>query len=170
MASLLDDLLATMDGETEQYKRLISLNDKKKDSIIYQKLSELEVVTAEEQQIAEALGSLEKKRLTLLNNIAVVLGHGGEEITVSWMIDNLSNQPEERDRLIAAKDALVEAANTMQICNIQNQALLSQALEMVEYDITLMKSMKQAPQTANYGKDAMNTGDLLSMQRFDAKQ
>ena len=170
MASLLDDLLATMDGETEQYKRLISLNDKKKDSIIYQKLTELESITAQEQAIAEELASLEKKRLSLLNHMAVVMGREGEEITVSWMIDNLSNQPKDQNRLRKAKDDLVEAAKTMQTFNKQNQALLSQALEMVEYDITLIKSMKQAPQTANYGRDAQNTGDLLSMQRFDAKQ
>lgn len=170
MASLMDELLTTMEGETEHYKRLIDLNDKKKDSIIYQKLTELESITAQEQAIAEELASLEKKRLSLLNHMAVVMGREGEEITVSWMIDNLSNQPKDQNRLRKAKDDLVEAAKTMQTFNKQNQALLSQALEMVEYDITLIKSMKQAPQTANYGRDAQNTGDLLSMQRFDAKQ
>lgn len=41
---------------------------------------------------------------------------------------------------------------------------------MVEFDITLLKSVKQAPQTSNYGKNAETTGDLLGNRGFDAKQ
>ena len=88
MASLMDELLLTMDGETEQYEKLISLNGKKKDSIIYKKLDVLEDITVREQAIADTLRSLEKKRLNILNSIAAVMGHEGEQVTVSWMIDN----------------------------------------------------------------------------------
>ena len=48
--------------------------------------------------------------------------------------------------------------------------LLKQALEMVEFDLTLLKSMRQAPETANYDKNAYNTGDILGSSGFDAKQ
>ena len=48
--------------------------------------------------------------------------------------------------------------------NEQNEILLNQALEMVEFDLTLLKSMRQAPETANYNKNACNTGDLLRQQ------
>ena len=48
--------------------------------------------------------------------------------------------------------------------------LLKQAMEMVEFDLTLLKSMRQAPETANYNKNAYNTGDLLGGSGFDAKQ
>ena len=54
--------------------------------------------------------------------------------------------------------------------NTQNQALIKQSLEMVEFDLTLLKSMRQAPETANYNKNACNTGDLLGSSGFDAKQ
>ena len=58
----------------------------------------------------------------------------------------------------------------MQTLNHQNEALLKQAMEMVEFDLTLLKSMRQAPETANYDKNAYNTGDLLGGSGFDAKQ
>ena len=58
----------------------------------------------------------------------------------------------------------------MHECNKRNEALLQQALEMVEFDLTLFKSMRQAPETANYDKNACNTGDLLGNSGFDAKQ
>ena len=58
----------------------------------------------------------------------------------------------------------------MQFMNQQNQILLQQALEMVEFDLTLFKSLRQAPETANYDKNAYNTGELLGSGGFDAKQ
>lgn len=170
MASLMEELLSTMDGETEQYEKLISLNDKKKDSIIHQKLDVLENVTIEEQSIADSLLELEHKRLHILQSMAGVMGHDGEEITVSWMIDNLSSQPKEQSQLQEAKDKLVKAADQVKIGNFQIQNLLKQAIEMVEFDMNLIKSSKQAPQTSNYGKNAVTTGSLLGRSGFDAKQ
>lgn len=170
MASLMEELLSTMDGETEQYEKLISLNGEKKDSIIHKKLDVLESITEQEQAIADSLLELEKKRGSLLRNMATVLGHDGEKITVSWMIDNLSNQPVEQEQLRMAKNRLTKAADDMQVLNFQNQNLLRQAIEMVEFDLTLIKSMRQAPQTSNYGRDAETTGDLLGRSGFDAKQ
>ena len=170
MASLMDELLLTMDGETEQYEKLISLNGEKKDSIIHKKLDVLEAITAQEQAIADSLLELEKRRVKLLGSIATVMGHDGEQISVSWMVDNLSNQPVEQQQLINARGRLKEAANNVQVLNNQVQALLRQALEMVDFDIQLIKSIKQAPQTSNYGRDANTTGDLLGRSGFDAKQ
>ena len=89
---------------------------------------------------------------------------------MSWMIDNLANQPVERKQLITARGKLKEAADNAQVLNIQTQNLLRQALEMIEFDITLIKSSKQAPQTSNYGRDAETTGNLLGKSGFDAKQ
>ncbi len=159
-----------MDGETEQYEKLINLNRQKKDSIIYKKLDVLEDITVQEQAIADTLLELERKREGLLCHMAEVLGYKGEQVTVSWMIDNLSNQPVEQKQLITAKGRLVQAADNMQVLNIQTQNLLRQALELVEFDITLLKSSRQAPQTSNYGKDAVTTGDILGNRGFDAKQ
>ncbi len=170
MASLMDELLLTMDGETEQYEKLINLNGDKKDSIIHKKLDLLESITVQEQAIADSLLRLEEKRFKLLRSIASVMGHDGEEISVSWMISNLDSQPVEKKKLSDAKDKLVKAADNVQVLNFQTQNLLKQAIEMVEFDITLIKSSKQAPQTSNYGRDAETTGNLLGNRGFDAKQ
>ena len=58
----------------------------------------------------------------------------------------------------------------MSAVNEQNRVLLEQALEMVNFDLTLFKSLRQAPETANYDKNAYNTGELLGSSGFDAKQ
>lgn len=72
--------------------------------------------------------------------------------------------------LAERRDRLLEVGTKMQTLNHQNEDLLKQAMEMVEFDLTLLKSMRQAPETANYNKNAYNTGDLLGGSGFDAKQ
>ena len=76
----------------------------------------------------------------------------------------------EQQMLAERRDRLLEVGTKMQTLNHQNEALLKQAMEMVEFDLTLLKSMRQAPETANYNKNAYNTGDLLGGSGFDAKQ
>ena len=45
------------------------------------------------------------------------------------------------------------------------------ALEMVEFDINMLRAMRQAPETNNYGRSAMSVGETLgSVRGFDAKQ
>jgi len=73
-------------------------------------------------------------------------------------------------KLTAARDSLIEAAAQMKEINDLNSQLLAQAIELTEFDITLFKSMKQAPETANYDRNAYNTGDILGSSGFDAKQ
>lgn len=86
------------------------------------------------------------------------------------MIGYLEGQPKEQEKLKQIKERLLETGTKMRTMNEQNELLLKQALEMVEFDLTLLKSMRQAPETANYNKNAYNTGDLLGGGGFDAKQ
>ena len=102
--------------------------------------------------------------------MSVVLGKDKETLSVTEVIMMLDSQPKEQEALTEARDRLVKAATQMQFMNQQNAILLSQAIEMVEFDLTLFKSMRQAPETANYGKDAYSTGDILPSGGFDAKQ
>ena len=98
------------------------------------------------------------------------MGHDGEQFTVTAVIEQLKAQPKEQQALTEARDRLVEVASQVQFANQQNSILLQQALDMVEFDLTLFKSLKQAPETANYNKNAYNTGDLLGGGSFDTSQ
>lgn len=170
MASLVEELLSGLRAEKEQYEKLLGLNDAKRQAIIAGAVEDLEAVTAQEEEISSVLKNLENKRLRTLRDMAVVLGHDGDTFTVTQVIDQLTSQPTEQQELTQARDSLVEVATKQQMANVQNSALLQQALEMVEFDLTLFKSLKQAPETANYDKNAYNTGDLLGSSSFDTSQ
>ncbi len=170
MASLVEELLGILENEKKGYDELFEFSVSKRKAIVDRDLEELESTAEKEQTIADSLKSLENKRARVLKDMAVVLGKDGEELTVTQVIGLLTKQPQEQVALTKARDALVESATKMQFMNSQNEVLLKQALELVEFDLTLFKSLKQAPETANYDRNAYSTGDLLPSGGFDAKQ
>lgn len=170
MASLMEDLLEVLGKEEAEYQKLVAIAEEKRDAVIKGDIKLLDTVTVKEQDAASALLNLSNKRTQVLTDMATVLGKNPEEITITKMIGYLEKQPVEQEKLIKQRDRLLEVGTQMQLLNRQNEALLQQALELVEFDLTLLKSMRQAPETANYDKNAYNTGDILGSSGFDAKQ
>ncbi len=170
MASLVEELLSVLDEEAGKYDELYDLAQKKRETIIHRDLENLEKTAAVESSVTSDLKNLEKKRIRVLKDMSVVLGRDNETLTVTEIILKLDKQPKEQEALTEARDRLIKAATNMQFMNEQNAVLLSQAIEMVEFDLTLFKSMRQAPETANYGRNAVSTGDILPSGGFDAKQ
>lgn len=170
MASLMDNLVEVLEEENNQYEKLIELSQEKKQAIIKADIHMLERITEQEQDISSTLRNLDIRRDAVLKDMADVLGKDFEEMTITRLIGYLDQQPTEQERLSKIRAKILTTGNEMQAWNRRNEALLNQALEMVEFDLTLFKSMRQAPETANYNKDAYNTGDLLGSSGFDAKQ
>lgn len=170
MASLMDNLVEVLEEENAQYEKLVELSKEKKQAIIKADITALEAITGQEQDVSSTLRNLDIRRDEVLKDMADVLGKDASEMTVTKLIGYLGQQKEEQERLSKIRAKLLSTGNEMHEWNTRNQALLKQALEMVEFDLTLFKSMRQAPETANYDKNAYNTGDLLGSSGFDAKQ
>ena len=161
MASLMENLLTVLEQENTEYQRLEMLSQKKRQIIIDADISGLEDITGREQEIASTIRNLENKRQEVINDMAIVLSKDPKDLTITNMIAFLNKQPEEQEKLRNIQSRLRETLERMALINQQNELLLQQAMEMVEFDLTLFKSMRQAPVTANYDKHAYNTGDLL---------
>ncbi|MBQ1843847.1 FlgN protein [Lachnospiraceae bacterium C10] len=170
MASLVEELLSVMQEEKDGYDKLYALSEEKRGAIVKRNLQRLEEVNTAEERVASDLKNLENKRTRCLADMSAVLGHDRELLTVTQIIDLLANQPKEQKQLQEAKELLVRSATRMQQLNEQIQVLLQQALEMTEFDLTLFRSLKGGPETANYNRNAYNTGDVLPSSGFDAKQ
>ena len=170
MASLMENFMDILEKENGEYERLTELSRQKRQVIIDGNIPALEEITDQEQEIAGILINLEKKREESVNDMSIVLSKEPEELTVTNMIAFLNKQPEEQKKLIDLREQLRETLEHMADINQQNETLLKHAMEMAEFDLTLFRSMRQAPATANYDKQANNTGDLLGSSGFDAKQ
>ena len=105
-----------------------------------------------------------------MHDMSVVLNKPDEGFTLDSILEMLSSQPKEQQRLENVKTQLKTTLAEVRKINEQNQTLLNQALDMVEFDLTLFRSMRTAPETANYNKNAYNTGEILGNSGFDAKQ
>ncbi len=170
MASLVEELINVLAEEESIYKKLTEYGEKKRQIIIDADIPELEKLTDLEQQASDELLTKSNKQIALLGDIATVLGKTDEKMTVTRLIGYLDKQPDIQSKLTEARDSLLDTADQMQKINDLNSQLLAQAIEMTEFDITLFKSMRQAPETANYDKSAYNTGTILGSSGFDAKQ
>lgn len=170
MASLMDDLIQVLESEKEQYQKLAELSKEKKQVIVKADVPALEKIVDIEQGVTNKIQNLDNRRKKIMHDMAVVLNKPEDGFTISTIISLLDSQPKEQQQLENVKRELETSLEEVRKINGQNQILLNQALDMVEFDLTLFRSMRTAPETANYNKNAYNTGDILGSSGFDAKQ
>lgn len=170
MAGLMDNLITLLGDECELYENLVAVSTKKTRTIIDGDIDALQKITFEEQRLTDTIQNMENKRLETMKDIAIVINREDENLTISRLVELMGGQPEVQAKLASLRDRLVCVLKEMKRVNDQNEVLLKQAIEMVEFDLSLVKSMRQAPETANYNKNAYNTGTLLGNSGFDFKQ
>ena len=172
MASLMEDLINVLNQEVEKYSVLLELSRKKTPIIVNGNIGELQKITEEEQLAVEAVDELDKRRSELMKDIANVTNRDVNTMKLKDLIIMMKNRPEEHDALAMVQDKLKTTVGELKLINEQNGALIRQSLDMVEFNLALEKSMRTAPQTNNYTKDAASAGSMLgiSVGSFDARQ
>jgi hypothetical protein len=168
LASLVEELVNVLEAEKQIYATLVGYEERKKDVLIAADVAALEEITTKEQLAGDDLIAYSNKQIQILKDIATVLGRTDGKMTVTRLISLLDTQPKVQEQLTEARDSLLTAANQMKTLSDQNAILIRQAIELNEFDMTLFKSLRQAPETANYDKSAYNTGSLLGGGGFDA--
>ena len=172
MASLMEVLIDVLEQENQEYEKLLSLSMRKTSVIVSEDLAELTKITDEEQVIVSRINHLDNQRYEAVSDIADVLNKDVTKLKIADLIKMLGQRPEEQQKLAAAFDVLQTNVKNVARINEQNRELIQNALEMVQFHMNLIQSMKAAPETANYNRGACSTGDIIGIERksFDAKQ
>lgn len=172
MASLMENLIEVLEQESNEYEGLLSLSQNKTPIIVSGNLEELQKITDDEQESVSRITRLEKRRTEITADIANVLNRDVTSLKLANLIEMLSARPEEQRKLAEAHDSLQASVRELKRINEQNRELLTNALEMVEFEMNLLQASKAAPETANYTRGAYNTGDTMGIasRGFDAKQ
>ena len=172
MASLMEDLIATLREEGDLYESLLGLSSQKTSVIVTGDLKELSRITDEEQGTVAKIAALEKKRQTSMKDIANVLNMDVRSLKLTDLVGMLDKRPEEQRQLAEERDRLKLVADNVKRVNGQNQELLQSSLEMVQFEMNILQTARRAPETANYTKAAGTSGDVIgpSQGKFDAKQ
>ncbi len=168
----MENLIEVLNGESSEYEGLLELSKQKTSCIVKADLENLQKITDEEQQWLARLNRLEKKRVETTADIANVLNKDVTTLKLTNLIEMLAARPAEQKALADAVNRLQSVVGKMQTVNEQNQDLIQHSLELVEFDMNLLQSMKAAPQTANYNKGAYSAGNTMgtNYHGFDAKQ
>lgn len=172
MASIMENLMDVLEKEQSLYDRLLDLSMKKTSIIIAGDVDALTKITDDEQEVVSSVNRLDKERESLMREIAAVLNKDVQTLTLNQLIPVLNGRTEEQRRLSRIHDRLKLITDQMRRVNDHNKELIEASLEMVQYNMNVVKSMKAAPETANYGRNAYGTGSMMgSVQKsFDTKQ
>lgn len=172
MASLMEDLISILEQEDSLYEDLLKLSMSKTPVLISGDLEALSRITEDEQEIVNKVNALDKKREEGMKDIANVLGKDVKTLKLTDLIEILRSRPAEQNRLAAIYDKLSDTIGQMKRTNEQNRELIESSLEMVQFDMNVLQAYKAAPETANYSRNALNSGAYMGNMKggFDAKQ
>ena len=165
-------LIDTLDREEKEYVTLLDLSKRKTPVIVEGDVEKLQKITDEEQIVIEHLSALDKEREQAMADIADVINKDVKTLKLSYLIDMLDKRPKEREELAGLHDRLKATVGELKTINDQNKTLIEQSLDIVNFNLNLVKSMRQAPETGNYNKSAGIAGDFMGGPAggFDAKQ
>lgn len=172
MASLMEELIITLESEVEEYKKLHELSLRKTPVIISADLEALAKITDEEQLELSSLMHVDKKREQCMKDIADVINRDVNTIKLGDLVDMLASRPQEQKRLATVYDRLSEIVAQVRRTNEQNKQLIESSLEMVQFDMNIIQAMKTAPETANYTRNAYSSGSVVGLDKsgFDSKR
>ena len=163
--------METLNREEQLYADLIPIQEDKLRAIVANDLAAIGRLSDEEQKLVDEVGVLETKRIRIANDIATVLGKPPGAMKLENMIDALKNQPKEQKILQELHDRLRRTISRLQDLNIRNKELLNQAMEMVEFNMNVIRSTRMSSGSSNYSSNAAQV-DVPDIEAgtFDAKQ
>lgn len=172
MASLLENLIDVLDREQFEYEKLLILAEKKTSAVVKGDVDSLSKITEDEQEIVGRIRTMERQRTKVLADVANVVNRDVETLKLIDLIQMLAKVPDQQEKLRDVQERLEKTTEQIRMQNEKNQLLLQEKLEMVEFNLSMIRAMKSAPETANYSKDAYTNGEVLGIFHggFDAKQ
>lgn len=168
----MENLIDVLDRENAAYERVAVLAESKTSAIVAGDIENLGKIMEEEQEIVGKIQGMEKQRDKFLADIANVVNKDVETLKLTNLVQMLESIPDQQQKLIAVHERLKKTTQSLSELNDRNQMLIADKLEMVNFNLNMIRNLKSAPQTANYSKDAHENGSVLGIFHggFDAKQ
>ena len=168
----MENLIDVLDRENAAYERVAVLAESKTSAIVAGDIENLGKIMEEEQEIVGKIQGMEKQRDKFLADIANVVNRDVETLKLIDLIQMLESMPDQQQKLKDVQKRLRATIDKLRESNGKNQLLLAERLDMVDFNLNMIRAMKSAPQTANYSKNAYTNGQSLGIFHggFDAKQ
>ncbi len=162
MATLIETLVQVLEEECKVFDQLLSVSREKTKVIVANDIEALQKITDEEQDVLTTIVNLEHKREEATTDIATVLGKEPKGATLKDIIEYLDGQRDIQSKLSMIHDDLLAKVKQLSEENKHNEILVNDQLEMIQFDLNVIRGLKQAPETGSYNKGAYNTGDTYA--------
>jgi flagellar biosynthesis/type III secretory pathway chaperone len=149
MAGMIDQLVDVMKEQTERHTELHGLSLEEKDAIIQNDIDTLQNLVNLKNMVISQNNRLEKQRISLVKDIAEVMGHKSDDLSLADVIEILKDQPAEQEKLRESGTTLREAVEKLKEINDLNKSLLESSIEFVEYSLNALRSTI-APEPPEY--------------------
>ena len=169
MASLIEELIMVLGDEERVYTEIIPVAEKKTRIIVNNDLQSLNSITEEEQALIGRISKLEKKRQEVIRNIGIVMNKKESELNFITIIDLLKDREKEQEELRKLHDRLKRTIDALKLINERNQMLIKQSIEMIDFDINLMQSLRTSPGVGQYNTSSEVEIQGMNKGMFDAK-
>lgn len=169
MASLIEELIMVLGNEERVYAEIIPVAEKKTRIIVNNDLQSLNSITEEEQALIGRISKLERKRQEVIRNIGIVMNKKESELNFITIIDLLKGQEKEQEELRKLHDRLKRTIDALKLINERNQMLIKQSIEMIDFDINLMQSLRTSPGVGQYNTSSEVEIQGMNKGMFDAK-
>ena len=170
MAGIIYELIDVLEEQKECYEGLKTLATYTETAVVNKNLEFLEEVVRTQEQFVGRLGILDKKRESLMKDIAIVTGMNTNDMTVTRIIDKVGSESEVGKKLTTLRSEIKALLSEIKNQSELNKVLLNQSLELVDFTINAIGSTKGYSHVGNYNRP----GEDMSIQRqesiFDKKQ
>ena len=173
MASIMEELIGVLENELNEYKEFMPVLRNKTKYIIENKVEELQTISSTEQYYLDKINNLEKKREEIIKNIAILFDKDYKTLNLRSIISMLDKQPKDQLALSKLHDEMNATIKIILDINKHNTDLIEQSLEMIEFNMNVIKSTWMSPGNNNYDKGAVVSGlnaPSVGDRSFDAKQ
>lgn len=139
MAGMISQLLEILNEQADRYEELQGLSLEKKDAVIANDIEALQKITYLENVLVSQHQKLEKKRLAVMKDIAIVLNKKEAELTLAVLIDAMQGQAEHA-ALKEAGARIRRILHELADINAHNTSLIQNALEYTDYSLNVLRS------------------------------
>lgn len=170
MAGIIYDLIEVLEQEKECYEGIDTLSDYTQIAVVNKNIEFLQEVVKTEETFIGRLSLLEKKRESVMKDIAIVTGMNFRNITVAAIIEKIGKDTEVGQKLSVLREEIRTQLDEIKAKSELNKQLLKDSLELVDFTINAIGSMKGFSHVGSYSKP----GEDMALQRqqslFDKKQ
>lgn len=170
MAGIIYELAEVLEQEKECYEGIGTLTAYTETAIVNKNIEFLQEVVKTEEEFIGRLSLLEKKRDSLMKDIAIVTGMNPQNITVATIIEKVGKDTEIGQKLTVLREEIRGQLDEIKSKSEINKQLLTDSLELVNFTVNAIGSTKNFSPIGNYSRP----GEDVVMQRqqslFDKKQ